>query len=188
MAYFYLYRAKLKHKTLLKIALDKVKKLEDKQAQLLASKAKEVEYLSRLREEDSGHQDLRRELDTQRTTIEALQQERLFLFNELVCSVGNRSRTNSNNFAIQAEPIEKLYEELQEENKDLKMHIEELNSRILDLEEEDQRKTAELRLNKRLLNNSKSTALSEAEKASTNAVLPADVCKKLVETQHENEE
>lgn len=188
MAYFYLYRSKLKHKTLLKISLDKVKKFDEKQAHLLQSKAKEVEYLSRLREEDSGHQELKKELENQRLKIEALNQERLFLFNELVHNVSSRSRANSNNFAIQEEPLEKQNELLIEENKDLKMHIEELNSRILDLEEEDLRKTSELKLNKRLLNHSKSINMTENESSLTSKILPADVCRKLVETQHENEE
>lgn len=188
MAYFYLYRGKLKQRVLVRIAQDTAKKLDDKSSQLLQSKAKEVELLNKFREEDTNRQDTKSSASEQNAKIEALEQERYFLFQDLVQTNEMRSRTSSYKFAVEEESLQKINETLTEENKELSMHIEELNKRIYDLEEEDFRKTAEIRLNKKLLNTSKSMTISEIDGSlSPSKVAPADICRKLVETQHENE-
>jgi len=189
MAYFYLYRGKLKQKTLARIAQDTSKKLDEKINQLAQSKANEVELWNKFREEDSSKKDTKSVLEEQKAKIEALEQEKYFLFQELVSSAEQRPRASSYTFAIDDEPLEKVNEALVEENKELKMHIEELNKRILDMEEEDFKKTAELKLNQRLLSSSKSMTITENDgNSSPYKVAPEDICRKLVEKQLENEE
>lgn len=189
MAYFYLYRGKLRQRILAKIAQDNQKKLDDKNVQLTQSKANEVELLNKIREENSGQLNIKSSLTDQMAKIEALEQEKYFLFQELVNNTEKRPRTSSYNFVVEEQPLEKINERLIEENKEMSMHIEELNKRVYDLEEEDMRKTSEIRLNKKLLNSSKSMTIGDVDGgASPMRVAPADVCRKLVETQHENEE
>lgn len=145
MAYFYLYRAKLKHKSLLKIGVDRDKKLEERSALLAQTKAREVEYLNKFKADVSELENVKKSAEALKVTVESLQQERYFLLQELIANASERPRTSSATFVSQDDGLEVEVDKLKEENLDLRNQIEELTRRAQFSEEEDMKKLAEIK-------------------------------------------
>lgn len=186
MTYFYLYRGKLKHKMLLRLAYDKEKKLEDKLAQAAQSRAREAEVLGKLREENSEVDEIKKEFMNLKDVVKALEQERYFLLQELAAAGTDRPRTSSApTFTLQEEAIDADREAQALQIKDLEMEIDDLKRKIIDLEDDGIQKAAEVKVARRML---------EQARRELNDTSPLDVTMqtevhvKLVRTQLENEE
>jgi hypothetical protein len=186
MTYFYLYRAKLKHKMLLRLAYDKEKKLEDKQAQAALSRAREAEALGKLREENSEIDEIKKEFLNLKDVVKALEQERYFLLQELAVAGSERPRTSSApTFTLQEEVIDADREAQADIIRDLELEVEDLKRKIIDMEDDGLKKAAEVKVARRML---------EEAKRELNDTSPLDVTMqtevhvKLVQIQLENEE
>ena len=188
MANFYLYRGKIKQRQLVRVGLDREKKLEDKNALLHQSKSREVDYMKQIKKENSEYEELKSNSNKYKMDSEALQQERFFLLQELISMSENRPRRSSTTFENPQENMEIENEKLKDQNFELSNELESMKRKIMDLEDSDFKKSAEIKLVRKMLQKSVQEKEDNSMGNAMDITMQTDTYVKLEAIQSENEE
>ena len=176
----------MKLKTSLKVASEKDKKLEEKIAQAAQSRAREAEVLGKLREENTEIDEIKKEFLNQKDIVRALEQERYFLLRELAAVASERPRTSSvPTFTLQEETSETDKEIQTAQMREMELEIEDLKRKIMELEDDGLKKSAEVKVARRMLEQAKHEL---NDTSPLDVTMQTEVHVKLVQTQLENEE
>ena len=188
MVYFYLYRSKIKQRSLVRIGVDREKKLEDKSLLIQQLKAREVDYVNQIKRENSEFEEIKTHSHKFRLANEALEQEKFFLLQEMIALAERRPRKNSATFVSQQEAAESENEALRAVNAELQSEVDALRRRTTDLEDVEFKQAAEIKLVRRLLNRAVEERDDSAFQNPMDITMQTDALVKASNMQSENEE
>jgi len=188
MAYFYLYRGKIKQRSLARIGLDREKKLEDRNALIQQLKTREVDYLSQIKRENNEFEEMKTHSNKYKLANEALEQEKFFLLQEMIAMAEQKPRKNSATFVSPQDATESDNETLRSINAELQLEVDALKRRITDLEDVEFKQVAEIRVVRKLLNKAVEERDDSMYQNPMDITMQTDALVKASNLQSENEE